>query len=70
VQPEDTYVRCVLMFSCGTTLYLNPITRHESEEIVKQRLDKINYPKTIILWTLYAVILGFIVFIGLRGFRW
>jgi hypothetical protein len=70
VQPEDTYVRCVLMFSCGTTLYLNPITRHESEEIVKQRLDKINYPKTIILWTLYAVIFGFIVFIGLRGFRW
>ena len=69
VQPEDTYVRCVLMFSCGTTLYLNPITRHENEEIVKQRLDKINYPKTIILWTIYAVIIGFIVFIGLRTFR-
>lgn len=69
MQPEDTYVRCVLMFSCGTTLFLNPITRHESEEIVKQRLDKINYPKTIMLWMTYAVIIGFIVIGGLRGFR-
>lgn len=66
VQPEDTYVRSVLMFSCGTTLYLNPITRHENEEIVKQRLDKINYPKTIMLWMVYSVI---IVIIGLRGLK-
>ena len=69
IQPEDAYVRCVLMFSCGTTLFLNPITRHESEDIVKQRLDKVNYPKTIILWMVYAAIIGFIGIKGLRGFR-
>ena len=57
IDPQDNYVRCVLMFSCGTTLYLNPITRHESEDIVKQRLDKINYPKTIILWMIYVLVL-------------
>ena len=53
IRPEDNYVRCEIKFRGGTTFYLNPITRHESEEIVKQRLDKINYPKTIILWAIY-----------------
>lgn len=53
IRPEDNYVRSEIKFRGGTTFYLNPITRHESEEIVKQRLDKINYPKTIILWAIY-----------------
>ena len=57
VQPEDNYVRAELNFKGGATLYLNPITRHESEEIVKQRLDKINYPKTIILWMTYILVI-------------
>ena len=57
IQPEDNYVRTVATFKGGVTLYLNPITRHESDEIVKQRLDKINYPKTIILWTLYVLVI-------------
>ncbi len=61
VQPEDNYVRSEIMFKGGTTFYLNPITRHESEEIVKQRLDKINYPKTIILWTIYVFVILFVV---------
>ena len=57
IQPEDNYVRSELNFKDGTTLYLNPITRHESDDIVKQRLDEINYPKTIILWTVYTVVI-------------
>ncbi len=60
IQPEDNYVRTELKFKDGTTLYLNPITRHDNNNIVKQRLDHINYPKTIILWTIYSIILGFI----------
>lgn len=60
IQPEDNYVRTELRFKDGTTLYLNPITRHENNIIVKQRLDHVNYPKTIILWTIYSIILGFI----------
>lgn len=60
IQPEDNYVRTELRFKDGTTLYLNPITRHDNNNIVKQRLDHINYPKTIILWTIYSIILGFI----------
>lgn len=59
IQPEDNYVRCELKFKDGTTLYLNPITRHENNEITKQRLDHINYPKTIILWTVYLSIISF-----------
>lgn len=61
IQPEDNYVRSEVIFKGGTTLYLNPITRHESEEIVKQRLDKINYPKTIILWTICVFVILFVV---------
>ena len=57
IQPEDEYVRAVLKFDDGTTLYLNPITRHESSEIVKQRLDYINWTKTIILWAVYILVL-------------
>ena len=57
IRPEDNYVRSVITFKGGATFYLNPITRHESDEIVKQRLDKINYPKTIILWTIYVLVI-------------
>lgn len=57
IQPEDNYVRCELNFKGGATLYLNPITRHESDQIVKQRLDKVNYPKTIILWMVYILVI-------------
>lgn len=61
IRPEDNYVRSEIKFRGGTTFYLNPITRHESEEIVKQRLDKINYPKTMILWTIYVFVILFVV---------
>lgn len=61
IQPEDNYVRTELKFKDGTTLYLNPITRHESSDIVKQRLDHINWFKTIMLWCIYALIIGFVV---------
>ena len=55
IQQEDDYVRTELNFKDGTTLYLNPITRHEDSDIVKQRLDRINWLKTIILWSVYAL---------------
>lgn len=61
IKQDDNYVRAELIFNDWTRLYLNPITRHESSEIVKQRLDKINYPKTIILWTIYVFVILFVV---------
>lgn len=57
IQPEDNYVRTELKFKDGTTLYLNPITRHENETVVKQRLDHINWSKTIILWGIYIFVI-------------
>ncbi len=62
IQPEDNYVRTELKFKDGTTLYLNPITRHESEIVDKQRLDNINWIKTVILWGIYIFVIGMIVF--------
>lgn len=57
IKKDDNYVRTELTFKDGTILYLNPITRHESENIVKQRLDHINWTKTIILWSVYVGVL-------------
>lgn len=62
IKDEDNYVRTVLKFEDGTSLYLNPITRHPDENIVKQRLDKINYPKTIILWIIYIAAIALLLF--------
>lgn len=57
IKQDDNYVRAELYFNDWTRLYLNPITRHESSEIVKQRLDHINWAKTIILWIVYVLVL-------------
>jgi hypothetical protein len=57
IKQDDNYVRAELIFNDWTRLYLNPITRHESSEIVKQRLDYINWTKTIILWVVYILVL-------------
>lgn len=61
IQPEDTYVRTVLYFKDGTSLYLNPITRHENENITRQKLDHINYLGTTLLWLAYCVIIFLII---------
>lgn len=66
IQPEDNYVRAELKFKDGTTLYLNPITRHENSNIIKQKLDHINYPKTILLWSIYILIIVYVVFSMIR----
>ena len=60
IQPEDCYVRTELYFKNGTTLYLNPITRHETGDVVKQRLDHINWFKTIMLWSVYAFVIAIV----------
>ncbi len=57
IRNEDNYVRTELSFKGGVTLYLNPITRHENSDVVKQRLDSVNWSKTIILWGIYLMIM-------------
>ena len=61
IQPSDKYVRTVLTFFDGTTMWLNPVTRHESPIIEKQRLDHISYLWTAALWTVYIGIILLIV---------
>lgn len=53
IQPTDQYVRTVLTFFDGTTMWLNPVTRHESANIEKQRLDHVSYWWTAALWMVY-----------------
>ncbi|MCR5037456.1 MAG: hypothetical protein K6A73_09070 [Bacteroidales bacterium] len=68
IQPSDQYVRTVLTFFDGTTMWLNPVTRHESEVIVKQRLDHISYLWTSALWMIYIGIILLIIklFVSIR----
>ena len=68
IQPSDQYVRTVLTFFDGTTMWLNPVTRHDSEVIVKQRLDHISYLWTAALWMVYIGIILLIIklFVSIR----
>lgn len=68
IQPTDQYVRTVLTFFDGTTMWLNPVTRHDSEVIVKQRLDHISYLWTSALWMIYIGIILLIIklFVSIR----
>ena len=68
IQPSDQYVRTVLTFFDGTTMWLNPVTRHESPDITKQRLDHISYLWTTLLWVLYIGVIILIVKI-IKAFR-
>ena len=61
IQPTDQYVRTVLTFYDNTMMWLNPITRHESTNIEKQRLDHISYWWTAALWGVYIGIIALIV---------
>lgn len=61
IRPEDQYVRTVLYFVDGTALYLNPVTRHDSPDIIKQRLDHISYIKTTLLWLVYCFVISLII---------
>lgn len=63
IQPSDQYVRTVLTFFDGTTMWLNPVTRHDNEVIVKQRLDHISYLWTAALWGIYIGIILLILLI-------
>lgn len=42
IQPNDTYVRTEIRLPNFTYFYLNPVTRHETNSIDKQRLDVVN----------------------------
>jgi hypothetical protein len=61
IQPTDQYVRTVLTFFDNSTMWLNPVTRHESPDIVKQRLDHISYLWTAVLWLIYLGLIFLII---------
>ena len=61
IQPTDNYVRTVVTFFDNTTMWLNPITRHESQTITKQRLDHISCFWTAALWLIYIGIIILII---------
>lgn len=61
IQPSDQYVRTVVTFFDGTTMWLNPVTRHESPVVEKQRLDHISYLWTAVLWLIYAGIIALLI---------
>ncbi len=61
IQPTDQYVRPVLTFFDNSTMWLNPVTRHESPDIVKQRLDHVSYWWTAALWMVYIGLIFLII---------
>ena len=63
IHSTDQYVRTVLTFFDGTTMWLNPVTRHEDVNITKHRLDHISYFWTAALWGIYIGIITLIAII-------
>ena len=55
IQPEDNYVRTRIDINGRNFLYLNPVTRHSSFDLVDRRLDSVNYAQTGLYWLVYAV---------------
>ena len=55
IQPDDPYVRTRIDINGRNFLYLNPVTRHPSADLVDRRLDSINYAQTGLYWFVYAV---------------
>ena len=68
IQPTDQYVRTVMTFFDGTTMWLNPVTRHDSANIEKQRLDHISYWWTAALWMVYIGII-LLITVTIRRYR-
>ena len=58
IRPEDHYVRTRIDLNGRQFLYLNPVTRHPSPNLVDQRLDYINYAQTALYWFVYTVALA------------
>ena len=56
IKAEDTYIRTVFRFSDGTSVYLNPIIRHDGEHPVSLLTATINQSATITLRAIYFVI--------------
>ncbi|MGN0032533.1 MAG: hypothetical protein ACI358_01955 [Candidatus Limimorpha sp.] len=63
IQPSDTYVRTVITFFDGTSMYLNPVTRHEDEKMEDQSLAHISYFRTAVVWSLYLASVAFIIYL-------
>lgn len=57
IQPTDSYVRTKIDIDKLHILYLNPVTRHQTNIVVDRRLDSINFAQTIMYWVVYAVVL-------------
>ena len=64
---EDTYVRTEITFLNGAVMYLNPITRHLTNEAKKQKLAQVDITKTAIYRGIYIVL---IVLIFQLIFKW
>jgi hypothetical protein len=56
IRSEDTYIRTVFRFSDGSSIYLNPIIRHDGERPVSLLSATINQSATITLRAIYFVI--------------
>lgn len=57
---EDTYIRLQIEFGKGLIFYLNPFLRYDSSIEEYRDLNKIDYLKSTIYWTICFLILSFL----------
>jgi hypothetical protein len=67
IKRTDSYIRTVFRFSDGTSVYLNPVIRHDGEKPVSMRTPTINQSATLYLRIAYfLVILSLVYFFRSR----
>lgn len=69
IQPEDTYVRTRINLNERDVLYLNPVTRHPTDQLVDRRLDEVNVAQTGLYWLVYLLAFATVIWYMVKKLR-
>lgn len=55
-EKDDTYIRAEIEFADGTTLYLNPLVRHQYQYFFDLDKAKVMKGRTYLMWAVYIIV--------------
>ena len=56
IQKDDTYIRTEIEFEDGSTLYLNPLVRHQYQYFFDLNKAKVMKGRTYLMWAVYILV--------------
>ncbi len=61
IQKDDTYIRTEIEFEDGSTLYLNPLVRHQYQYFFDLNKAKVMKGRTYLMWAVYIIVAIFLI---------